>query len=119
MSFNNIVTHEFLFQNIVYTIYEGKNAAGNNYILDLCQGCDIWFHVNESPSAHIVLVCSGVKGNKIPRQVIKRCCCICKASTRTSEKTEIIYTERENLEKLNKVGTVAFVDITKTKVVTL
>jgi hypothetical protein len=56
---------------------------------------------------------------KIPKQVIKRCCCICKASTRTSDKVEIVYTELGNLEKLNDVGTVSFLDTLKVKKMSL
>ena len=62
---------------------------------------------------------AGAGAGKIPKQVIKRCCCICKASTRTSDKVEIVYTERGNLEKLNDVGTVSFLDTKKVKKVSL
>jgi len=117
MSSTYITIHEFSFNNTVYTIYEGKNAVGNNDILDLCKSDDVWFHINGRSSAHVVLVgvVAGLGLGKIPKQVIKRCCCICKASTRTSDKVEIIYTERGNLEKLNEHGTVIFVDPAKTK----
>ena len=113
---SNIKTHAFIFENIEYTIYEGKNAQGNNSLLDECNENDIWFHVNNSPSAHIVLSTTIIKP---PKQVIKRCCCICKASTKTSNKVEIVYTTRSNLEKVNDRGTVTFIDPAKIKLLSL
>jgi predicted ribosome quality control (RQC) complex YloA/Tae2 family protein len=118
---SNIKTHAFIFENIEYTIYEGKNAQGNNSLLDECSENDIWFHVNNSTSAHIVLSIptTTTTTTKPPKQVIKRCCCICKASTKTSNKVEIVYTTRSNLEKVNDRGTVTFIDPTKTKLLSL
>ena len=117
-----VILHEFHLGSATYTIYEGKNATGNNYILDTCDSGDLWFHVNGSSSAHVVVrlgADADADAGKIPKQVIKRCCCICKASTRTSDKVEIVYTERGNLEKLNDVGTVSFLDMKKVKKVSL
>ena len=35
----------------------GKNAAGNDKLLTLASPRDIWFHVDGSTSAHVVLEC--------------------------------------------------------------
>jgi hypothetical protein len=99
-------------------IYEGKSAVGNNYMLDICGDDDVWFHVSGRSSAHVILV-NGEKSETIPKQVLKRCCCICKASTRTSEKVEVVYTKRENLKKVNNAGTVSFICPEKVKAITL
>jgi predicted ribosome quality control (RQC) complex YloA/Tae2 family protein len=110
--------HEFHFGSATYMIYEGKNSVGNNYMLDICSGDNVWFHVSGRPSAHVILM-NEDKSETIPKQVLKRCCCICKASTRTSDKVEVVYTKRENLKKVNNTGTVSFICPEKVKAIIL
>jgi len=99
--------HIFVYDAISYTIYAGKSAKGNDKLLDESSQHDIWFHVEDGPSAHIILRNpTNLAINKIPRQVIKRCACICKASTKLSSKCNIIYTERANIEKTATLGCV-------------
>ena len=100
-------THTFVHENITYTIYSGKSDKGNDKLLDDALPNDIWFHISNRPSAHIILSNpSATSINKFPRQVIKRCACICKASAKVSDKCEIIYTERENITKTETLGCV-------------
>ncbi len=100
-------THIFVHENITYTIYSGKSDKGNDKLLDDALPNDIWFHISNRPSAHIILSNpTHTSINKIPRQVIKRCACICKASAKVSDKCEIIYTERTNITKTEKLGCV-------------
>jgi len=104
MSFSE---HVMEYAGKTYTIYCGKDAKNNDELLDECEPEDIWFHVANQSSGHVVLKNeekSTVK--KVPRQVIKRCACICKASIRASGKCEIIYTERKNITKTSTLGRV-------------
>ena len=97
----------FIHDAVTYTIHSGKSAKGNDKLLDDSSPSDIWFHVADAPSAHIILSNpTNLAINKIPRQVIKRCACICKASAKVSDKCEIIYTERINITKTEKLGRV-------------
>jgi predicted ribosome quality control (RQC) complex YloA/Tae2 family protein len=100
-------THIFVHDDVSYTIYAGKTAKGNDKLLDDSSPHDVWFHVADGPSAHIILSNpSDLAISKIPRQVIKRCACICKASAKLSAKSNIIYTERANVEKTEVQGRV-------------
>jgi predicted ribosome quality control (RQC) complex YloA/Tae2 family protein len=107
-------TDIFVHDNINYTIYSGRSAKGNDLLLDESSPNDIWFHVEDNPSAHIVLSNpTDLAINKIPRQVIKRCACICKASAKLSKKCVIIYTERINVTKTSKLGCVIPTNLVK------
>jgi predicted ribosome quality control (RQC) complex YloA/Tae2 family protein len=99
--------HIFIHDATTYTIHSGKSAKGNDKLLDESSPNDIWFHVADGPSAHIILSNpSDLAISKIPRQVIKRCACICKASAKISAKCNIIYTERANVQKTEIQGRV-------------
>ena len=104
----NIQEHEFIYNNVKYRIISGKNKQGNNDILDKTDDSDIWFHISNSPSGHVILKNPDKLAiNKIPRQILKRCACICKSSTKTSEKNcAIIYVQRSNIIKTDIVGQV-------------
>jgi predicted ribosome quality control (RQC) complex YloA/Tae2 family protein len=105
-------THTFIHDTITYTIHSGKSAKGNDKLLDESSPTDIWFHVADGPSSHIILSNpTEIAINKIPRQVIKRCACICKASAKLSTKCAIIYTERANVEKTEILGRVTTTNV--------
>ena len=103
---------EFIQDAVKYTIHSGKSAKGNDKLLDESSPSDIWFHVADGPSSHIILSNpTNLAINKIPRQVIKRCACICKASAKLSTKCAIIYTERANVEKTEILGRVTTTNV--------
>jgi predicted ribosome quality control (RQC) complex YloA/Tae2 family protein len=103
---------EFIHDAVKYTIHSGKSAKGNDKLLDDSSPNDVWFHVADAPSAHIILSNpTAMAINKIPRQVIKRCACICKASAKLSTKCAIIYTERSNVEKTEVLGRVTTTNV--------
>jgi predicted ribosome quality control (RQC) complex YloA/Tae2 family protein len=105
-------TCTFIHDATTYTIHSGKSAKGNDKLLDESSPSDIWFHVADAPSSHIILSNpTNLAINKIPRQVIKRCACICKASAKLSTKCAIIYTERANVEKTEILGRVTTTNV--------
>jgi predicted ribosome quality control (RQC) complex YloA/Tae2 family protein len=105
-------TQTFVHDEVKYTIHSGKSAKGNDKLLDESSPSDVWFHVADAPSAHIILSNpTNLAINKIPRQVIKRCACICKASAKLSTKCAIIYTERANVEKTEILGRVTTTNV--------
>jgi len=95
------------FQNIDYEIFIGRNKQENWDIIDVSRETDIWFHVENGPSSHIFLK-TEKPVNNIPKQVIKRCACLCKSysSSASVKKCEIIYTTIANIQKGEHVGEV-------------
>ena len=101
------MTELFVYQNVEYSILIGKNRNDNWKLIDDATPLDIWFHVSNKPSPHIILK-TDLPISKIPRQVIKRCACICKTNSNSiSEKNcEIIYTTISNVVKTSIIGQV-------------
>jgi len=95
------------FKNTLYNIYIGKNKYNNWELIDNATENDVWFHVANSSSSHIILE-TDIPINKIPIQVIKRCACLCKShsSSRSVKDCEIIYTNIKNITKTKNVGEV-------------
>ena len=95
------------FKNIDYEIFIGRNKQENWDIIDKSNQTDIWFHVANASSSHIFLK-TEEPINKIPKQVITRCACLCKSysSSASVKKCEIIYTTISNIQKGEHVGEV-------------
>ena len=91
-----------------YTIYIGKNKNDNFEIIDNSIDTDLWFHVNNEPSCHVILKNTN-KIRDIPIQVIKRCAYLCKINSKakTQKKCSVIYTQIKNVIKTEHVGQVA------------
>ena len=90
----------FLHNNIDYKIMIGENRYDNWNIIDISQPYWIWFHVADSSSSHIILQIDDIKIKDIPKQVIKRCACLCKAhSSSKSLKNTISNLSKENSNK--------------------
>lgn len=89
----------FTYNNVEYVIYIGKNKSENWALIDAAEQTDIWFHVKDVPSCHVILKCS-VKLREVPRQVLSRCGVLCKQnSSKCSEKSKIIYASVNNVKK--------------------
>ena len=100
-------TEIFNYNNITYTIIIGKNKNENWSIIDDASGTDLWFHIAEMPSCHVILK-TDEKINIVPRQVIKRCAYLCKinSSAKTMSKCAVIYAAITNVKKTDIVGQV-------------
>lgn len=89
-----------------FTVLQGKNAQGNWDIIDMCSSNDLWFHIDDSPSAHFIIkINDEIPSNKIIRTIAL----LCKKSNKIESKknfTEIIYGKLENVTKSEKVGMV-------------
>jgi predicted ribosome quality control (RQC) complex YloA/Tae2 family protein len=101
-----VKVEEFIFENNIYKISIGENAQDNWSLIDSSDPNDVWFHTNDYASSHIVV--SNNNNLKLPKQVITRCACICKAHSKAKslKKVEIIYTPISNLTKTGIVGQV-------------
>ena len=110
-------TELFNYNNTIYTIIIGKNKNENWAIIDDASGTDLWFHISEIPSCHVILK-NDEKINSVPRQVIKRCAYLCKinSSAKTMSKCDVIYASVSNVKKTSVVGQVT---VTQSKTVSV
>lgn len=84
----------------------GKNAEGNDKIISEANQTDVWFHLNNLPSCHVIIKCN--KDNPITNEMINYCAGLVKFNTkfRNISKVTIIYTEIKNIRKTNIKGQV-------------
>jgi predicted ribosome quality control (RQC) complex YloA/Tae2 family protein len=97
----------FTYESNEYVIIIGKNKVDNFKIIDDAIHTDIWFHVSEMPSCHIILK-NDKKISEIPRQVIKHCAYLCKINSKakTLPTCDIVYTQISEVIKTDIIGQV-------------
>ena len=97
----------FVFENQEYNILIGQSREENAELVNTSDSENIWFHVANSPSSHVILKTT-CKIKEIPLQVIKRCACLCKShsKSKSTPKCDIIYTKVENVESTQVIGQV-------------
>lgn len=106
----------FEYDGSTYAIKAGQTAQENWNLIDESCPNDIWFHVEDIPSCHVVLKNdSKEKPHKI---VIKHCANICKDGSKQkhAKNVRIIYTEIKNVKKGKDVGSVTVSNICHIKV---
>lgn len=98
----------FEYDGTVYNIKIGKSAVENTELVKNANKSDIWFHLSDSPSCHVVLETNSNKVplHKVPRQVISRCAYLCKMHSKTSHNCKVIYTQIENVQITRTPGQV-------------
>lgn len=97
----------FIYKSIQYIIWIGQNKQDNFDIIDSAKPTDIWFHVENMPSCHVILL-TNEKIHNIPHQVIKRCAYLCKINSKakTIPQCAISYTTINNIIKTDIIGQV-------------
>ena len=97
----------FQHKSVEYVIEIGQNKQDNFDIIDSANDTDIWFHVQDIPSCHVILK-TEEKIRNIPHQVLKRCAYLCKINSKakTLPKCEISFTTINNVTKTNIIGQV-------------
>jgi predicted ribosome quality control (RQC) complex YloA/Tae2 family protein len=80
----------FLFNSEKYIIMIGRNKKDNFEIIDNSVDTDIWFHIYEEPSCHVILKNTD-KMREIPKQVMKRCAYLCKINSKSKILNSQIY----------------------------
>ena len=92
-----------------YDIQIGRSAAENTRLVSLAKGTDIWFHVHQAPSCHVILK-NDAKIHAIPHKVIKRCAYLCKVNSKDLPKAcnscEIVYAYISNVTPTDIPGQV-------------
>ena len=93
----------------IYHILIGKNAEENWKLIDDASENDIWFHLDNYPSPHVILkIPVDYNLKKVPRKVLTRCANLCKIHSKYNniKKINIIYTKIKNIKKGDHVGSV-------------
>jgi predicted ribosome quality control (RQC) complex YloA/Tae2 family protein len=94
---------------MVYWI--GENAQDNWDIIDKADKNDIWFHLADHPSAHVILRTENLPIKKISRHILIHCGIQCRlhskwANISYKQKVKVIYTEIKNVSKADNPGAV-------------
>jgi len=97
----------FTFGSNQYAILIGTTKYENFQLIDESFNSDVWFHIQNEPSCHVILKHSG-SVRELPKQVIKRCAYLCKINSKakTQPHTTVIYTALENVVKTDVIGQV-------------
>lgn len=94
--------------DVTYIIWIGKNAQENWDIITKASQNDIWFHLEDFSSPHVILRVEDTKLKVVPKILINKCASLCKQHSKYNKinKISIIYTEIKNVKKGDKVGSV-------------
>jgi len=94
----------------------GKNDKDNFDIIDKANSDDIWFHLNNYPSCHVIASIDEIIKKKNLRYIIKKGALLCKANSKykSDKDISIIYTTIKNVKKTEKIGSVI---TTNTKII--
>jgi predicted ribosome quality control (RQC) complex YloA/Tae2 family protein len=89
-----------------YELLLGKNKKENDKLITECSDNDYWVHISEYPSGHCIIV--NEKDEKIPRNILKRACCLVKQHSKYSscKNIEFDITQIKYIEKTNILGEV-------------
>ena len=100
------VVEDFECNGKFYKILIGKNDQNNWDIIDKSSPNDIWFHVDNQPSCHVIIQTDGEL--KVERGVIKHAAALCKENSkaRHAHKVKIIFTLIKHVKKCTTVGSV-------------
>ena len=87
----------------------GKNALDNFSIIDNSNKEDIWFHLEDYPSSHVIAKVFNITINKKElKYIIKQGALLCKQNSKYASypNIKIIYTKINNVKKTNVIGSV-------------
>lgn len=114
-----MITHFIEHENIIYDILIGKNAKENWNLIDNADDFDLWLHIDNMPSCHVIVKERLQKNNNnldnknvndnygYPVSVIKIAGRLCKLHTTNSTKNvNIVYTTINNVSKGKHIGSV-------------
>lgn len=87
-------------------IHVGENANDNFRLIDISNKKDLWFHLKDVSSPHVVIHCH--KYAFIDIETIRYAGELCKQYSKYSENEdiEVIYTEIRNIKKTEPIGSV-------------
>lgn len=103
---------EVYFDNLKIKIkyYIGKNKQDNFNIIDVCNPNDIWFHINNHSSCHVIACIPDNIIDKDINCIVKTGGSLCKQNTNkyklVKDKIEIMWTYLKNVKKTHIIGCV-------------
>ena len=99
--FDNLLNEEL-------EIIMGKSAEENWKIIDDSHENDIWFHLDDYPSPHIILKTNNRDIKLINKQTLIHCASLCKEHSKYTnmKNISIIYTKIKNVKKADIIGSV-------------
>jgi predicted ribosome quality control (RQC) complex YloA/Tae2 family protein len=90
---------------ITFTI--GQNADENDHIIDAACSNDIWFHVDNKKSCHVIATVPDNFDRKNLKYIISQGAVLCKKYSYPKEKSlPIVFTRVKNIQKTNTPGMV-------------
>ena len=89
-------------------IHIGANAKDNWNIIDMAKPNDIWFHVEDHPSAHVILIVPTelTQIKDVSKMTLKYRANLCKKNKENKDQMNVIYTQIKNVTKADKEGSV-------------
>ena len=98
----------------------GQHASDNFEIIDNSNEDDIWFHINNEPSGHVIAIMPDniTFSKKQLRQIITQGALVCKENSKykSQRNLEVVYAYVKNIEKTNIPGKVV---ITNSKIISV
>ncbi|AYV82331.1 MAG: protein of unknown function DUF814 [Homavirus sp.] len=84
----------------------GENKEENDTLVKSAKDTDIWFHLSNLPSCHVILECD--KKNEATKDMIRYCAQLVKQNTKYKNfsKLKVTYTEIRNVRRTSTVGMV-------------
>lgn len=95
------------------TFFIGKNASGNWNIIDEADSEDMWFHIEDRPSCHVIAHILFNLDKREQKYVIKQGALLCKQNSKykSERNLKISYTKVKNVKKTEQVGSVQVLDV--------
>ena len=86
----------------------GKNAEDNFTIIDEANEEDIWFHLKDQSSSHVIAKINNNYNKKELRYILKQGCILCKSNSKYKniQSMPVIYTKIKNVIKTDTLGSV-------------
>jgi predicted ribosome quality control (RQC) complex YloA/Tae2 family protein len=98
----------------------GQHANDNFVIIENSKNDDIWFHINNEPSGHVIaIIPDNIEFSKKQlRQIITQGALVCKENSKykSQRNLEVVYAYVKNVEKTNIAGKVI---ITNQKIISV
>jgi len=102
------------------TFYIGINDEDNFTAISAGNPVDIWHHVDDDSSCHVIAVVPENVDRKERTWIAKRGALLVKQHTRKFVSTKnlpVIWTEIQNIEMMEKAGSVRILDRSKAKII--
>ena len=81
----------------------GENQLDNDQIISKSKQTDIWFHLANLPSCHVILSCN--KKHPVTKEMINYCAILTKLHTKyKNRKVKVNYTTIKNIRKTDTKG---------------